>query len=232
MNKKVFISIGTISLLLLGMITFYNLLRSKPTSSVAVNEKGEVMYCNGKIPLNCKLSVHETDESIELLFDKPNHLKVVTGKSIFETDRIDTFFAGSGDEQVIDPLSYQLIDITDDGYKDLQVRVASFPHEVYEYYAYNPVIKNFDSYAMYIVDNGPYYPSQGLFRILKNGKIGYADEKTKEIKIQPQFACASPFEKAKARAKVSYTCTLEQEGEYQSEKSDSWFYIDKNGKTI
>lgn len=85
-----------------------------------------------------------------------------------------------------------------------------------------------ESYEVFNYDNGPDYPSEGLFRIIKNGKIGYADELTGEIVIQPQYSCAFPFEGGKA--KVSLNCHKEQVGEYTEWVSDEWMYIDGKGK--
>lgn len=84
-------------------------------------------------------------------------------------------------------------------------------------------------FEVYWFDNGPDYLEDGLFRIIKNGKIGFADA-TGKIVIEPQFACAHPFSAGKA--KVALDCKLEQDGEYHVMKSDSWFFIDKSGQKI
>jgi len=83
-------------------------------------------------------------------------------------------------------------------------------------------------YQVFVYDNGPDYPSEGLIRVVKNGKIGYADAKTYAIVIEPQFDCAYPFENSKA--KVSNQCQTVKEGEYSVWKSDAWQYVDKEGK--
>lgn len=80
-------------------------------------------------------------------------------------------------------------------------------------------------YEVFIYDNGPDYPSEELIRVVKDGKIGYADAKTYEIVIEPQFDCAFPFEKGKA--KVTNDCKTIKEGEYSVWKSDAWQYVDK-----
>ncbi|MDX1913649.1 MAG: alpha/beta hydrolase-fold protein [Saprospiraceae bacterium] len=82
-------------------------------------------------------------------------------------------------------------------------------------------------YEVFIFDNGPDYPSEGLIRVVKNGKIGYADANTYEIVIAPQFDCAFPFENGKA--KVSNQCQTVKEGEYHSWKSDTWLFVDRQG---
>jgi hypothetical protein len=84
-------------------------------------------------------------------------------------------------------------------------------------------------FTVFPFDNGPDPPSEGLFRILKNGKIGYANLDGK-ITIKPQFICAFPFNNG--RAKVSFKCQSVKTGEYNRWESESWFYIDKKGKKI
>ena len=82
-------------------------------------------------------------------------------------------------------------------------------------------------YQILTYDNGPDYAADGLFRIIKNNKIGYADPLTGEIKIKPQFGCAFPFDEG--RAKVSEDCTTKIDGEHKIWQSNYWFYIDKHG---
>ena len=84
-------------------------------------------------------------------------------------------------------------------------------------------------YEVFPFDNGPDYPSEGLFRIIKNEKIGYADEDGK-IVIEPQFSCAYPFEDGKA--KVTMNCTVKQEDEHNIWESKEWYYIDKSGNKV
>ncbi|MBK6946859.1 MAG: hypothetical protein IPH16_01180 [Haliscomenobacter sp.] len=82
-------------------------------------------------------------------------------------------------------------------------------------------------YDVFIYDNGPDYPAEGLIRVVKNGKIGYADAKTYAIVIEPQFDCAFPFENGKA--KVSNQCQTVKDGEYSVWESDAWQYVDQKG---
>lgn len=65
-------------------------------------------------------------------------------------------------------------------------------------------------FTPFIFDNGPDYIANGLFRIVKGNKIGYADM-SGHIIIEPQFDCAYPFENNKA--KVGMGCTLKTIGE-------------------
>jgi len=83
-------------------------------------------------------------------------------------------------------------------------------------------------YEVFIYDNGPDYEAEGLIRVVKNGKIGYADAKTYAIVIEPQFDCAFPFEGGKA--KVSNQCQTVKDGEHNVWESDAWQYVDKAGK--
>jgi len=84
-------------------------------------------------------------------------------------------------------------------------------------------------FDIYYYDNGPDYISEGLFRIKRNGKIGYANEQG-EIVIDPIYECANAFENNKA--KVALKCTLTKEGEYTRQDSDAWFFIDRKGNRI
>lgn len=85
-------------------------------------------------------------------------------------------------------------------------------------------------YRVFPFDNGPDYPSDGLFRIMRGHKIGYADAVTGNVLIKPQFTCAFPFEQGKA--KVAKHCSTIAEGEHHHWVSDGWFYIDKQGRPI
>lgn len=115
------------------------------------------------------------------------------------------------------------------------------------YYCYTDTIKDYgivldtnghykaiDNQGNYLYDvkwfdNGPDEVSEGLFRIILNGKTGYANEKG-QIVIEPQYECTTPFKNGKAR--VTYKCNLMDSGEHKVMTSDSWFYIDKKGTII
>jgi hypothetical protein len=83
-------------------------------------------------------------------------------------------------------------------------------------------------YEVFPYDNGPDYASEGLIRIVKNGKIGYADATTYVLIISPKFDCAFPFENGKA--KVSNKCQSIKEGEHNVWISEAWQFVDKKGK--
>ncbi|MFN8258273.1 MAG: WG repeat-containing protein [Bacteroidales bacterium] len=84
-------------------------------------------------------------------------------------------------------------------------------------------------YTVFNYDNGPDYISNGLYRIVEDGKIGYANNHGIII-IKPQYKCAWPFEKGMAL--VSYNCNIVKEGELNLWKGGDWFYIDKKGKKL
>lgn len=85
-------------------------------------------------------------------------------------------------------------------------------------------------YEVYWFDNGPDYISDSLFRIKRNGKIGFANTKG-QIVIQPEFQCAYLFENG--RAKVTYDCKLVSDGtDYHMMKSSTWFFINKEGERV
>jgi hypothetical protein len=84
-------------------------------------------------------------------------------------------------------------------------------------------------FHVFIYDNGPDYPQEGLFRIIENDKIGYADTDGK-IVIRPQYDCAYPFENG--QAKVGIRC-IEVTGEEHSEwLGGEWSQIDHQGNLI
>ncbi len=84
-------------------------------------------------------------------------------------------------------------------------------------------------FHVFAIDNGPDYPSYGLFRIIENELIGYSDMNFNVV-IKPQFKCAFPFENG--TAKVSLDCNEITDGEYKKWNSDSWFFIDTAGNKI
>ncbi len=84
-------------------------------------------------------------------------------------------------------------------------------------------------YEIFKYDKGPDYIENGLFRIIKNGKIGYADSSGKII-IKAQFNCAYPFNGE--FAKVSDYCETIKHGEHSIWKSENWYQITKKGKRV
>lgn len=87
-------------------------------------------------------------------------------------------------------------------------------------------------FEVFQYDNGPDYPSEGLFRIVdKDGKIGFADT-TGHVVITPQFAFAYPFADGKAEVtKEGKPQPIGKDG-YSTWKSKNWYYINKEGNII
>jgi hypothetical protein len=89
-----------------------------------------------------------------------------------------------------------------------------------------------EMYEVYWFDNGPDYIEEGRFRILRNGLIGYADA-TGRIVIEPQYACASPFQDGRAR--VTFDCqevSDHPDDEHTRMESEEWFEIDTTGQRV
>lgn len=84
-------------------------------------------------------------------------------------------------------------------------------------------------YEIYVFDNGPDYIEEGLFRIIKNNKIGFANE-FGEVVIKPQYSCAYPF--SNGVAQVTYSCAEEEYQEHKAFISEDWFFINKRGEKI
>ena len=84
-------------------------------------------------------------------------------------------------------------------------------------------------FEIFELDNGPDYISEGLFRIIKNGKIGFADE-LGNIVISPQFNCALPFKNGKS--KVSKSCIFHQEDEHSYMEFKDYFFINERGEIV
>ena len=84
-------------------------------------------------------------------------------------------------------------------------------------------------FSVFVYDNGPDYPEEGLFRIVKNRKIGYANF-SGDVIIQPMFDGAFPFKNGVAE--VCDNCTISTEGEHSLWVGGTWYNIDKRGNRI
>lgn len=79
-------------------------------------------------------------------------------------------------------------------------------------------------------DNGPDYFEEGLTRVLRNGKMGYANEKG-EVVIPCQYAFAKWFDNGVAEVTFEAKEYQDMDG-HSRVVSDSWFEIDKQGNRI
>jgi hypothetical protein len=89
--------------------------------------------------------------------------------------------------------------------------------------------KGAELYEVFNYDNGPDYIKNGLFRIIVEDKIGYADSLGKII-ITPKYTCAHAFEGD--QAKVSESCETVVDGEHFTWESEAWYFIDKKGQKV
>ena len=84
-------------------------------------------------------------------------------------------------------------------------------------------------FNLFVYDNGPDYIEDGMMRIIKGGKIGFANE-AGQIIIPPQYEAAWPFENFKTH--VSYKATKVQDGEHWFWSDTHFFWIDANGHRL
>lgn len=84
-------------------------------------------------------------------------------------------------------------------------------------------------FEVYPYDNGPDYPSEGLFRIVEDDKIGFADV-LGNIIIPPEFRAVRSFQEN--RAAFCEGCTKTADGEHWYWSGGKWGYIDKTGKVV
>ena len=81
-------------------------------------------------------------------------------------------------------------------------------------------------FEVFPFDNGPDYPSEGLFRIIENGKIGYADERGNVV-IIPQFNAALPFQDGMAA--FCEKCYETVDNEHKRWIGGKWGFINREG---
>lgn len=89
-------------------------------------------------------------------------------------------------------------------------------------------------FNVFIVDNGPDYIQEGLFRIIDDkNRIGFADT-LGNIIINPKFKFAFPFKEEKAKATlVGQSKNVSKfNNEIHYWESHFWFYINKKGEKV
>lgn len=82
---------------------------------------------------------------------------------------------------------------------------------------------NREVYQIYYFDNWPDEAQEGVYRIRKGNKIGFADATTGKIVIDAIYDCAYPFEDGKA--KVGIGCKTETDGEHRWWVGGDWTTI-------
>ena len=85
-------------------------------------------------------------------------------------------------------------------------------------------------FDMILFDNGHESFHDGLLRVLRNGKMGYAD-RFGQIVIPCIYDYASWFENGQAKVTFKAKKYLDI-GEHEHVKSDEWFNIDRKGNRI
>ncbi|NER12766.1 WG repeat-containing protein [Leptobacterium flavescens] len=84
-------------------------------------------------------------------------------------------------------------------------------------------------FEVYGQNGQPDSPRDGLFRIIKDGKIGYANDEG-NIVIAPLYKCAFPFFNGQAR--VAIYCQIKDNEGRQMMSTDQWIFIDTKGKLV
>lgn len=85
-------------------------------------------------------------------------------------------------------------------------------------------------FDLVMFDNGPEPFHEGLIRVIRNGKMGYANERGRVV-IPCIYEYAKPFENGIAEVTFDAVESRDLDG-HQTVKSDDWFTIDKEGNRI
>ena len=86
-------------------------------------------------------------------------------------------------------------------------------------------------YRLFIYDNGPDYPAEGVRRIMDAaGRIGFADSASGCVVLAPQYEAAYPF--AHGRAQVGSRCQVLRDGEHWFWSCAEWHYVDHQGHSV
>ena len=85
-------------------------------------------------------------------------------------------------------------------------------------------------FDLVMFDNGPEPFSEGLIRVFRNGKMGYAN-KYGQVVIPCIYEYAKQFENSKAQVTFDAVEYIDMD-EHRIVESDDWFQIDKAGKRI
>ncbi len=85
-------------------------------------------------------------------------------------------------------------------------------------------------FDLVLFDNGPDYFNDNLTRVLRNGKMGYAN-KFGQVVIPCKYDFAKCFENGKAEVTFKAKEYIDLE-EHSRVESDEWFLIDKQGNKI
>lgn len=84
-------------------------------------------------------------------------------------------------------------------------------------------------FKVFVVDNGPDYVKEGLFRIINQNKIGFAN-KMGEVVIEPQFYYAEPFHEGLAAFCID--CKAKSNDEHSLIVGGLWGFINREGVVV
>lgn len=81
----------------------------------------------------------------------------------------------------------------------------------------------------HLYENGPDYFSEGLVRIISNGKFGFADKNLVTV-VPPTYDFAFPF--GDGRATVCMGCAEKTDGEHSAVLGGKWGQINRRGEVV
>ncbi|MGB0861695.1 MAG: WG repeat-containing protein [Saprospiraceae bacterium] len=84
-------------------------------------------------------------------------------------------------------------------------------------------------FTIFMYDNGPDFPSEGLFRITKNGKVGFANLEGKVV-VEPKYSAVYPF--SEGLSAFCKDCSTERMGEVSTWKGGKWGFMNKKGEVM
>jgi hypothetical protein len=87
-------------------------------------------------------------------------------------------------------------------------------------------------YTIFAERKSPDTPSEGTFRIVRDGKMGFADAVTGEIVVAPVYAYVKPYNWGIAQTCDSCRWVVDENYSYLNKRKGRWSYIDKAGNKI
>ena len=84
-------------------------------------------------------------------------------------------------------------------------------------------------FKIFQYDNGPDFPSEGLFRIIEGNKLGFANIDG-EVVVSPSFDAAYPF--SEGLAAFCEGCKTQRVEEQNTWKNGKWGFINNKGEIV
>lgn len=84
-------------------------------------------------------------------------------------------------------------------------------------------------FTLFTYDNGPDFPVEGVFRITKDSKVGFANLDG-EIIIEPKYSALYPF--GEGLSAFCEDCQTERMGEVSVWKNGKWGFLNKKGEVV